>query len=97
MALQMSKLTLKLDWEDRLPGDQWWDQFVSNLSTDMMEEVCHKILDYYAESTKEKENAAAQASGGQQPTPPQHPTPPTGDGSRPMLPFQSRVHMNGPF
>lgn len=40
MALKMTKLDA-CDWNDRQPGEQWWDQFVANLSLDMMEEVSH--------------------------------------------------------
>ncbi|KAK6108805.1 Cyclin N-terminal domain family protein [Brugia pahangi] len=46
MALKMTKLD-NCDWVDRQPGEQWWDQFVANLTSDMMEDVCHKVLDYY--------------------------------------------------
>ncbi|VDM93678.1 unnamed protein product [Onchocerca ochengi] len=46
MALKMMKLD-NCDWIDRQPGEQWWDQFVANLTSDMMEDVCHKVLDYY--------------------------------------------------
>ncbi|VDN18055.1 unnamed protein product [Gongylonema pulchrum] len=47
MALKMTKLD-KCDWYDRRPGEQWWDQFIANLTCDMMEDVCHKVLDYYS-------------------------------------------------
>ncbi|MCP9264615.1 Cyclin-K [Dirofilaria immitis] len=46
MALKMTKLD-NCDWVDRRPSEQWWDQFVANLTSDMMEDVCHKVLDYY--------------------------------------------------
>jgi len=53
MAFKMANLENENapDWHDRNPGDQWWDQFVSNLTPDMMEEVCHKVLDYYTASS----------------------------------------------
>lgn len=38
MALKMTKLD-NCDWVDRQPGEQWWDQFVANLTSDMMEDV----------------------------------------------------------
>ncbi|VDO59578.1 unnamed protein product [Onchocerca flexuosa] len=44
MALKMTKLD-NCDWIDRQPGEQWWDQFVANLTSDMMEDLClHAIL-----------------------------------------------------
>lgn len=36
-----------VEWTNQNPGEQWWDAFVANLTVTMMEEVCHKILDYY--------------------------------------------------
>ncbi|VDK46114.1 unnamed protein product [Anisakis simplex] len=53
MALKMTKLD-GVDWIDRQPGEQWWDQFVANLTSDMMEDVCHKVLDYYTVTKKER-------------------------------------------
>ncbi|MFH4979122.1 hypothetical protein AB6A40_005831 [Gnathostoma spinigerum] len=53
MALKMTKLD-GCDWIDKQPGEQWWDQFVANLSTTMMEDVCHKVLDYYTVTRKEQ-------------------------------------------
>uniref|UniRef100_A0A0M3HFF9 Transmembrane protein n=1 Tax=Ascaris lumbricoides TaxID=6252 RepID=A0A0M3HFF9_ASCLU len=38
MALKMTKLD-GVDWIDRQPGEQWWDQFVANLTSDMMEDL----------------------------------------------------------
>lgn len=38
----------QIDWEGRSSrADQWWDHYVANLTTEMMEEICHKVLDYY--------------------------------------------------
>ena len=42
MALKMTKLD-NCDWIDRRPNEQWWDQFVANLTSDMMEEVSFRI------------------------------------------------------
>lgn len=38
MALKMTRLD-NCEWIDRHPGEQWWDQFVANLTCDMMEDV----------------------------------------------------------
>lgn len=43
MALKMTKLD-NCDWVDRQPGEQWWDQFVANLTSDMMEDLCFQII-----------------------------------------------------
>jgi len=51
------------DWVDRQPGEQWWDQFVANLTDKMMEEVCHRVLDYLTAV----ESGSATAGGSQGP------------------------------
>lgn len=43
MALKMTKLD-NCDWVDRQLGEQWWDQFVANLTSDMMEDVGFLVL-----------------------------------------------------
>ncbi|VDN58029.1 unnamed protein product [Dracunculus medinensis] len=53
MALKMTRLD-NCEWIDRHPGEQWWDQFVANLTCDMMEDVCHKVLDYYSITRNER-------------------------------------------
>jgi N-glycosylase/DNA lyase len=62
MAFKMAGMETAPDWHDRNPGDQWWDQFVANLSNEMMEEVCHAVLDYYTASSKVENATGAAAS-----------------------------------
>ncbi|OQV14679.1 Cyclin-K [Hypsibius exemplaris] len=72
------------DWTGRQPDHlNWWDQFVDNLTPDVLEEICHKILDSYNETKREetkreeeeqlnqaKAQAAARASAAPPPPPP---------------------------
>ncbi|CAL8073841.1 unnamed protein product [Calicophoron daubneyi] len=46
LATRMSKYTIE-DWEGRQPGLRWWENFVEGMSTEVMEDICHKILDLY--------------------------------------------------
>ncbi|GAA27506.1 cyclin-K [Clonorchis sinensis] len=46
LATRMSKYTIE-DWEGRQPGLRWWESFVEGMSTEVMEDICHKILDLY--------------------------------------------------
>ncbi|CAH8496741.1 unnamed protein product [Schistosoma rodhaini] len=46
LATRMSKFTIE-DWEGRQPGQRWWECFVEGMSTEVMEDICHKILDLY--------------------------------------------------
>lgn len=66
------------DWTGRTAKhSNWWDQFVDNLTPDVLEEICHKILDSYNESKREEEqqNAAKEAAA-RAPVPPPLPPPP---------------------
>ncbi|VDL85779.1 unnamed protein product [Schistocephalus solidus] len=49
LATRMKKCTIE-DWEGRQPGQRWWECFVENMSTEVMEDICHKILDLYPAS-----------------------------------------------
>ncbi|CAH8458668.1 unnamed protein product [Dicrocoelium dendriticum] len=46
LATRMSKYTIE-DWDGRQPGLRWWENFVEGMSTEVMEDICHKILDLY--------------------------------------------------
>ncbi|CAH8834612.1 unnamed protein product [Trichobilharzia szidati] len=46
LATRMSKFVIE-DWEGRQPGQRWWECFVEGMSTEVMEDICHKILDLY--------------------------------------------------
>lgn len=46
LATRMNKYTIE-DWEGRKPGLRWWECFVDGMSTEVMEDICHKILDLY--------------------------------------------------
>lgn len=64
LASKLSKFTV-LDWLGRQPQHQrWWDMFVSNVTMEILEDICHQVLDLYQSTQKE----------GQEPnSPPQKP------------------------
>ncbi|EDW12087.2 LOW QUALITY PROTEIN: uncharacterized protein Dmoj_GI17494 [Drosophila mojavensis] len=64
LASKLSKFTV-LDWLGRQPHHQrWWDMFVSNVTMEILEDICHQVLDLYQSTQKE----------GQEPnSPPQKP------------------------
>lgn len=40
------------DWEDRTPQHKnWWDSYVENLDSDILEDICHQVLDVYQYSS----------------------------------------------
>lgn len=69
IAIALMYLTSKLsklevtDWNQKLESKSlnWWDQFVDGLRIDILEDICHQILDLYA-------TQQAAAKGGATPT-----------------------------
>ncbi|XP_054718036.1 cyclin-K-like [Uloborus diversus] len=48
LAGKLSKFEV-IDWNGRTPGQsQWWDVFVENMSTELLEDICHQVLDLYS-------------------------------------------------
>lgn len=53
LASKLSKFTV-LDWLGRQPQHQrWWDMFVSNVTMEILEDICHQVLDLYQSTQKE--------------------------------------------
>ncbi|EDW37431.1 GL26256 [Drosophila persimilis] len=53
LASKLSKFTVQ-DWEGRQPQHQrWWDMFVSDVTMDILEDICHQVLDLYQSTQKE--------------------------------------------
>ncbi|KAH8415239.1 hypothetical protein KR215_010767 [Drosophila sulfurigaster] len=64
LASKLSKFLVQ-DWLGRQPQHRcWWDMFVSNVTMEILEDICHQVLDLYQSSQRE----------GQEPnSPPQKP------------------------
>ncbi|KAI1895318.1 hypothetical protein AGOR_G00105060 [Albula goreensis] len=78
------------EWTSKQSSRRWWEQFVQDVPVELLEDICHQILDLYSQGKQqipqqpqlpEKEKAAPipqqlQSSGQQQAqTPPAPPTP----------------------
>lgn len=75
LASKLSKFEVK-DWKNRTPEHKsWWDQYVKDLDTEVLEDICHQVLDLYSQPTTETKLA------------PMSPPP----GSRPLKPPASSV------
>ena len=58
LAVKLSKFEVK-DWANRLPNHHnWWDQFVEDLDTSDLEEICHQVLDLYTQPVTATKEAA---------------------------------------
>lgn len=62
IAIALMYLTSKLsklevtDWTSKAESKNlnWWDQFVEGLNKDILEDICHQILDLYATQQQQK-------------------------------------------
>lgn len=53
LASKLSKFTVT-DWIGRQPQHtRWWDMFVSDVTMDILEDICHQVLDLYQTNSKE--------------------------------------------
>ena len=53
LASKLSKFEVR-DWKNRTPEHKyWWDQYVRDLETDVLEDICHQVLDLYSQPTTE--------------------------------------------
>jgi len=79
LASKLSKFEVK-DWKNRTPEQRyWWDQYVKDLDTEVLEDICHQVLDLYSQPTTETKLAPASPTPtpGARPTkPPPTPAPP---------------------
>ncbi|KAJ2950858.1 hypothetical protein O0L34_g5217 [Tuta absoluta] len=80
LAGKLSKFEV-VDWNGRMPKHTaWWDMFVEDITMDLLEDICHQVLDLYSPQT--------QASGGDSPPlssakPPKNEKKPTPSGTPP--------------
>ncbi|XP_050530820.1 cyclin-K-like [Daktulosphaira vitifoliae] len=48
LACKLSKFELN-DWQGRMPHHlRWWDMFVQGMNMDLLEDICHQVLDLYS-------------------------------------------------
>ncbi|XP_025198607.1 cyclin-K-like [Melanaphis sacchari] len=52
LACKLSKFELN-DWQGRTPNHlRWWDMFVQGMNMDLLEDICHQVLDLYSTPDK---------------------------------------------
>ncbi|XP_046914270.2 cyclin K [Dermatophagoides farinae] len=64
MIFLASKIRYEItDWEGRLPHQKhWWDIYVEDLSVELLEDICHQVLDLYSNSNEEPIRSPPQLS-----------------------------------
>ncbi len=67
LAAKLSKFEVK-DWAGRTSYHRhWWDQFVQDLETTELEEICHQVLDLYTQPVTATKEAAESPPPGANP------------------------------
>lgn len=56
LASKLSKFTVD-DWTGRQPTHlRWWDMFISDVTMEILEGICHEVLDLYQQSNQQQSN-----------------------------------------
>ena len=75
LASKLSKFEIR-DWQNKKPQDtHWWNQYVRDLETDVLEDICHQVLDLYSQPTAETKLAPPSPPAGSRPLKPVVPLP----------------------
>ncbi|XP_033227334.1 cyclin-K-like isoform X2 [Belonocnema kinseyi] len=54
LAGKLSKFEV-VDWQGRQPKHlRWWDMFVEDVTMDLLEDICHQVLDLYSQANNAK-------------------------------------------
>ncbi|XP_037817556.1 cyclin-K-like [Lucilia sericata] len=86
LASKLSKFTV-VDWVGRQPHHtRWWDMFVSDVTMDILEDICHQVLDLYQTNSKDTTESNS---------PPQKP-PSRADSPTPMKSLPLANHSGSP-
>lgn len=61
LASKLSKFTVS-DWVGRKPEhNKWWDMFVQDVTMEILEDICHQVLDLYQQPNESNTNSPPQA------------------------------------
>ena len=87
LAVKLSKFEVK-DWINRSSKQvHWWDQYAEDLEIPDLEEICHQVLDLYAQPVTAAKDAAVTPPPGAAPKPTPAPKPKP---SRPAHPAREK-------
>lgn len=57
LASKLSKFKVA-DWIGRQPSHlRWWDMFISDVTMEILEDICHQVLDLYQQSNPQQNNS----------------------------------------
>ncbi|ESO94274.1 hypothetical protein LOTGIDRAFT_215790 [Lottia gigantea] len=58
LASRLTKFEIT-DWQGKIPGTKikWWDAIVEDISMELMEDICHQVLDLYSPENRKKDES----------------------------------------
>ncbi|GAB1598569.1 cyclin-K-like [Argonauta hians] len=58
LASRLSKFDIQ-EWDGKPPGSRlkWWEGFVEGITMELMEDICHQVLDLYSTSSQKREES----------------------------------------
>ncbi|KAI4804249.1 hypothetical protein KUCAC02_025883, partial [Chaenocephalus aceratus] len=81
LAGRLSKLDIQ-DWTSKPLSRRWWEQFVHDVPVEVLEDICHQILDLYSQAKQKIPDGGIGTAG----TPPSCPSYPPLPHRRPRRP-----------
>lgn len=70
LAGKLSKFEV-VDWVGRNPKHlRWWDMFVEDVTMDLLEDICHQVLDLYSQPPTKSPSQSPPQPGGKPSSPP---------------------------
>ncbi|XP_014772763.1 cyclin-K [Octopus bimaculoides] len=58
LASRLSKFDIQ-EWDGKPPGSRmkWWEWFVEGITMELMEDICHQVLDLYSTNSQKREES----------------------------------------
>ncbi|XP_076100452.1 uncharacterized protein LOC143069615 [Mytilus galloprovincialis] len=58
LATRLAKFEIS-DWQGKPPGSKlkWWEGIVEDITVELMEDICHKVLDLYSKNPQQHEDS----------------------------------------
>lgn len=77
LACKLSKFDV-VDWTGRTSDHlRWWDTFVDDMTIEVLEDICHQVLDFYSTAQDEPSSVQSEFIGGTNAQAGNSPKPPT--------------------
>nr|XP_023845517.1 cyclin-K-like [Salvelinus alpinus] len=83
------------EWTSKQSSRRWWEQFVQDVPVELLEDICHQILDLYSQGKTPIPPGLEQETKQRGPPQPPGPAPPQPPGGVPLPPPPKRISPQG--